>query len=276
LSGQSTFSLTNSRGWPIRGDIHSPGGAPRGVVVVAHGFKGFKDWGHFPYVCERLATAGWLAVRFNFSGSGIGEIPSEFTETDRFRDNTLSLEIEDLKHVIEFALERPEAAGHASAALVGHSRGAISVLRNTLDRRDVSRAVTWAGVGILDDRFPRDVRAEWRARGFLPVVNSRTGQVFQISVGGLDDLEAHLEDYDPVRIADRIDVPLLLVHGTGDRSVPVGESRAVAAAAPRARLVEIDGADHTFGAVQPFRGTTPHLERALDETIAFLNEGNGA
>ena len=47
--------------------------APRPAVLVLHGFKGFKDWGMFPPLAERLALAGFSAVSPNFSGSGVDD-----------------------------------------------------------------------------------------------------------------------------------------------------------------------------------------------------------
>ena len=42
------------------------------AIRQPHGFKGFKDWGFFPHLADRLARAGLVAVSFNFSGSGVG------------------------------------------------------------------------------------------------------------------------------------------------------------------------------------------------------------
>ena len=49
---------TPPHGDVIRADIRSPTGRdPRTAIVVAHGFKGFKDWGFFPLLSDRLARA---------------------------------------------------------------------------------------------------------------------------------------------------------------------------------------------------------------------------
>ena len=55
-------------GGPLRVDVRTgarPGEA-RPAVVICHGFKGFKDWGFFPKLSERLAVAGFTALSFNF------------------------------------------------------------------------------------------------------------------------------------------------------------------------------------------------------------------
>src|SRR5687768_17465471 len=65
-------------------DVRAGGrGSPRPAVVVMHGFKGFKDWGMFPPLAERLAQAGFSAVSFNASGSGVDE-SGEFVWPERF------------------------------------------------------------------------------------------------------------------------------------------------------------------------------------------------
>ena len=40
-------------------------------VIFYHGFKGFKDWGHFNQISERFANSGLLAVKFNGSYNGL-------------------------------------------------------------------------------------------------------------------------------------------------------------------------------------------------------------
>ncbi len=56
----------------LHGVAHLPdesGAKP--AVVICHGFKGFMDWGFFPYLAELLADRGFVAIRFNLSGSGM-------------------------------------------------------------------------------------------------------------------------------------------------------------------------------------------------------------
>src|SRR2546422_2141682 len=96
-------SLTGADGGALRGDVTSAGGE-RPVVVVCHGLKGFKDWGFFPYVVERLARAGFAAVSFNFSGSGVGGDGERFDELERVAHNTYSKELQDL-HIVLDAVE---------------------------------------------------------------------------------------------------------------------------------------------------------------------------
>ena len=58
------FEIASREGLPIRGYVGMPRKA-RALVVIVHGFKGFKDWGFFPWLGEHLCAAGFAIVRFN-------------------------------------------------------------------------------------------------------------------------------------------------------------------------------------------------------------------
>ncbi|HTN52131.1 MAG TPA: alpha/beta fold hydrolase [Anaeromyxobacter sp.] len=73
----------------------------------------------------------------------------------------------------------------------------------------------------------------------------------------LDLLEMNL-DLDVRPLARRVQAPAVVLHATGDRVVRAGNGRALAAAIPGARLVEVPGDDHAF-----LFGGQPRLEREL-------------
>jgi pimeloyl-ACP methyl ester carboxylesterase len=136
----------------------------------------------------------------------------------------------------------------------------------------VRAVVTWASVSHWN-RWPPEVLAEWRACGYIEVENARTKQVFRLTTDLLDDLEAHghgrLNIERAVRALAARGVPMLIVHGDGDESVPIGEGRDLAGWGG-GELRVISGANHTFGAVHPFRGRTPDLGAVMSETVAFF------
>jgi dienelactone hydrolase len=271
----TAFEIPNRTGLPLRGDVRCPDlGARLPVVVICHGFKGFKDWGFFPYVAERLAQAGFLTVSFNFSGSGVGADLQNFTELDRFAADTISAQLDDLGCILDVLARGGIGAGRADLqriALLGHSRGGgIAILRAHEDRR-VRAVVTWAGVS-TPHRWSDAERQAWRKQGFVEVLNARTGQVMQMNVTFLDDLEKNVARFDILRAVSELEAPLLVVHGESDTSVSESEGRALHAAARRGRaeLLTIAGSGHTFEAVHPWKGTTPALERALEHSIVWL------
>jgi pimeloyl-ACP methyl ester carboxylesterase len=104
------------------------------------------------------------------------------------------------------------------------------------------------------------------------VVNVRTGQVLPIGTDLLDDLEAHgAGALDVLAAASRVGVPWLIAHGAADESVPCAEAERLAASASgRARLLEVEGAGHTFGVRHPWGGTTAEFDELLKATVGFL------
>ena len=71
MSTSKTWTIPGADGEDILGDAHLPDGEPVGVALVAHGFKGYKDYGMFPRIAETMCDAGFIAHRFNFSHSGL-------------------------------------------------------------------------------------------------------------------------------------------------------------------------------------------------------------
>ncbi len=242
----------------------------RPAVLIVHGFKGFKDWGMFPLLAERLARAGFTAVSFNLSGSGV-DAAGDFTFPQRFAHNTWSIELQDITRVMDaLASGRLGTAPTSRFGFVGHSLGGgAGILLAARDAR-IQVLATWAAVSGTQ-RWAAEVE-EWRAKGQLEIVNSRTGQVLPMYVDRLEDLEAHAADLDITAAAAQVKVPWLLLHGTADAAVPVAEGEALAGLAPHEsiRAMYFEGANHTFGAVHPFAGMNIDLAQVLDETVKWM------
>jgi dienelactone hydrolase len=264
-------SLTGTLG-QILLDVRAGGRTTsRPAVVVLHGFKGFKDWGMFPHLAERLSLAGFTALSPNLSGSGVDDA-GEFSLPDRFGHNTFSAELEDLRRIID-ALEQGELGVPApsSLGLVGHSRGGgIAVLQTARDQR-VRALVTWAAISRVE-RWPQDQRTAWRAAGHTEIQNARTGQVLPLYTDVLDDIEHNADRLDIEAAAGRVAVPWLILHGTEDESVGFSEAESLKAASSRkkTRLLPIERGGHTFGATHPWRSGTPQLDTVFDATIEWL------
>jgi uncharacterized protein len=257
-------------------DVRAAGrDSPRPAIVVVHGFKGFKDWGMFPPLAERLARAGFATVTFNLSGSGVDD-SGEFVWPDRFGHNTFSAELHDLGLLTD-ALGRGElgVAPPTTIGLVGHSRGGgIAVLHAARDRR-VQALVTWSSISSVERWSPHEV-LQWRKKGVSQIVNTRTGQQLPLFTDVLDDVERLASgSLDILGAAARLRIPWLIVHGTEDESVSHLEADALRAASslPTTRLLAIEGAGHTFGAGHPWdaqKHATAALRRVFDMTLAWF------
>ena len=256
-------------------DVRSASYAESGpAVLVLHGYKGFKDWGMFPPFCERLARAGFTAVSLNTSGSGVDDSGS-FVFPERFGHNTFTAEVADLLATLGaldrggLGVPRPSSIG-----VVGHSRGGgIAILAARREPR-IAALVTWSAISTVQ-RWTPEQTAEWRRTGALSMRNARTGEVLAVYTDALDDVERNGDEaLDIEAAAAGLEIPWLVVHGTADETVDFLEARVLNASARPAttRLLSVDGAGHTYGAVHPWAGTTPALERVFDESVAWLRE----
>lgn len=258
---------------PIHVDVRSGGRtSARPAVVIIHGFKGFKDWGMFPPAAERLAQAGFTAVSFNLSGSGVDE-HGDFCFADRFGHNTYSAELADVAAVIA-ALEKGElgTVAPSSLGLLGHSRGGGDAVLFAAETPAVRALVTWSAIGTVD-RWSDGQRESWRERGLLDIVNARTGQVLPLYTDLLDEIEREAGGRLDIRAAAaRATAPWLIVHGTEDETVPFADAVALrdASGAAVTELLAVDGAGHTFGSVHPWAGMTPALDQVLRATITWF------
>jgi fermentation-respiration switch protein FrsA (DUF1100 family) len=119
-----------------------------------------------------------------------------------------------------------------------------------------------------------DDRTRWRRDGKLDVVNLRTGQVLPVFLDALDDLEQHRRELDILAAAARVKVPWLIVHGTGDESVPAEEGLALerASGSPQTEVLRVEGGSHTLGVRHPWAGSTPEFDLALRRTVQFFSD----
>jgi alpha-beta hydrolase superfamily lysophospholipase len=259
------FELTSDEGLPIRGDFDLPRD-PRALVVVVHGFKGFKDWGFFPWLAEHLCNHRFAVCRFNMSRSGIGENADSFDRLDLFADDTYSTQLADLRTVVAHAQQK---FPRLPTFLVGHSRGGGIALLGAGEVPRLAGVVTWSAIARAD-RWDEATKRRWRKDGSLDIVNARTQQVMKMSPAILDDYDANRDRLDILAATSRLDVPLLVLHGGRDESVAVEESQLIAARARDASRVVLANASHTYNAIHPLVHVPLQLTMAAELTAHFI------
>jgi dienelactone hydrolase len=272
---ERTVSLTNRRGLPFQLDIRLPDGdRAYPVVIVCHGFKGFKDFAFFPYTSRRLCEGSLAVVTMNFSGNGIGDDPMAFTELDKFAQNTISQELDDVDAVLDALMQGTLLGAQGDAqriGIMGHSRGGCTAIIKAAHDSRLQCLVTWSAPAALG-RYADEMLRQWKEQGRYNFVNARTKQDMFVDYAYLEDLQANRERYSLDLAVSRLTVPYLVVHGTEDESVPVEAAhRLHSYAAPgRAALALVDGGTHTFGTKHPFEVPTPALDLAIERTANWF------
>jgi pimeloyl-ACP methyl ester carboxylesterase len=246
------------------------------LVIFCHGFKGFKDWGCFPYMLDKIAAQGNFVVSFNFSYNGVGEEGNElaeFTRLDKFAENTFTREIEDLGSVVDYLdVHRPKYKyDFNNIVLIGHSRGGGIVILETAQDKRIKKLITLASVASFE-RYTDRHKAEWKEKGYWDVMNSRTGQMMRMNVSLLEDIENNAETLDIEKAAEKINIPWLIIHGMEDISVDYSSAETLynSGKTSQKTLKLLENTGHTFGATHPFENTTKKLEEVIDMVINFI------
>ncbi|MDX6360602.1 MAG: hypothetical protein QOH37_3656 [Nocardioidaceae bacterium] len=209
-------------------ELTRPAGEPKGVVVVVHGgfWKAAYDIEYGRPIAASLAEHGWAAwnIEYRRVGNGGGD-PATFDD--------VAAAIDAL-HEQGLDLARVLGLGHSAG---GHlvtwaaSRGRFPRWRTKVDLTGV---VSQAGVLDLDAAFEKNL-------------GGGAGGAFRGHRPGADDARL-----DPIRQVP-LDIPVHCIHGTGDTTVPISQSRdyvaAATAAGAVAELTEVAG-DH-FAVIDP-------------------------
>jgi pimeloyl-ACP methyl ester carboxylesterase len=184
-----------------------PASAPLATVVVLHGANTSKE-SHFDF--GRACRAdGLAAICFDLRGHGESEGPLDGRALDDVA--MIAALVRDRTGVEAVALRGSSMGGYLAlvAAAPAEARAVVAIC--PASARGLAR-------GLRDGRFEFDANA--------------------------DALVALLDEHDELRAAERLEVPLLLLHAEGDEVVPVEHSRALHVAAAGSRLVAVPGGHH--------------------------------
>ncbi len=248
------WSIPGSDGQAILGVSQHPAGASAGAVVLAHGFKGYYDYGLFPVLSRTLVAAGLTCHRFNFSHSGMTRHTQTFERPDLFEQDTWGRQQTDLAAVLDHvrAKDRP-------TVLFGHSRGGLSALVGAPHHAHQLAGVVSAAAPADACTLDPTPRRLLQKHGRLPSPSGRTGQELFVGRAWLNDIDADPAASDPVLALSRVpaDLPVLLLHGDADATVKPENLDRLHAAQPSAQRALLPGANHVFNIANPHPVDTP-------------------
>ncbi|MDX5584508.1 MAG: alpha/beta hydrolase fold domain-containing protein [Aureibaculum sp.] len=267
---------------PILTDtFYTQNGQAKPIVIFAHGFKGYKDWGCWNLVAEAFARQNLFFVKFNFShNGGTKEQPIDFPDLEAFGNNNFIKELDDLQSVIDWVFREKSIQNEidtSNITLIGHSRGGgIVALKASEDNR-ISKIITWAGVSDFEARFPKgEALALWRNQGVSYIENSRTKQQMPLYYQFYENFEQHKEQLHIQSAVNNLKIPYLILHGTNDTTVLFEEAKNLHSWNTKCELQLLEGANHTFGTTHPWVETfmPTHVQSIIEKSIVFVNNQN--
>jgi pimeloyl-ACP methyl ester carboxylesterase len=258
------------------------GNNPKPIVLFAHGFKGFKDWGHWHRIAEAFAEAGYCFIKFNFSHNGVtSEDLLNFADLEAFGQNNYTKELDDLEVVLDWIEEDKDLQDKINwqaqdVTLIGHSRGGPIALIAAKENEVVKQVITWASVHELDYSWHKTScqASTWEKDGVYYVMNGRTKQnmplYFQLYENYIDN-EARLSVKSTL---EKLEKPYLILHGGADPAVPAEAAEYLIKHAQNAKLHIIQNANHVFGGSHPFDGKElpSHSQELVQQCLDFLKK----
>lgn len=257
---EPVWSLAGSGGLTIHGKTTRPESTPRATVLLVHGYTGHLDRNVVPLAARQLASLGCLVHRFNLGHCGIRFGEDRITKLDEFERDSVAHSIADIRAVAE-AVRSGELEGDGNPLiLVGHSRAGSSVLGAAVRSirtgwtRPVDGVITLASISQYARTNP-ELLAQVRKHGYIERSAARAeGGSVRIGRSWYEhELESTTGDPFPGDMKTLSSLPVALIHGQADTSVPPSESEHIAellsaGGNERVRLDLIPDADHNFSA----------------------------
>ena len=243
--------------------IHLQWAAPAGrpgplPAILVHPEAG-KTSSDMKGVIRDLASRGYLAAAVDYTRLING----------RWQRTLFPFRVEgDLTKALE-TLQADPRADHSRIALMGFSQGGVFSLIMAGYAPGAKAVVAYYPVTdfelwLDDPSYSRGRRwiFGFIRRHFYKQSGARSEEEFREIVGHAS----------PLKHADRISCPVLLVHGLEDTTAPVAESRRMAEAL-RARkvdvtLLEVEGAGHVFNFLDK---SAPQARAAWADTVTWLD-----
>jgi dipeptidyl aminopeptidase/acylaminoacyl peptidase len=222
---------------------------PVATIILPHGGPMSEDGSGFDRFSAFMVDRGYAVFQPNFRGSS-GRGHDFMMEAVGGYGLAMQDDLEDaVKYLIDKKIADPEKVG-----IIGASYGGYAALMGATKTPDLFQcAISFAGMSDLVKM--RDTFRYYIAR------NSYREQF------GND--KKQLKETSPVRMVEKVKIPILLIHGDKDTSVPVAQSRMMAEA--------LKDAEKTYEYIELEDGThhldyLPHRQQTFEAMDKFLSQ----
>ena len=246
--------IIHTKDHQLSGVLHIPKGAEkekRPALVICHGFIGSKVGQHRMFVktARRLCLAGFVVLRFDFSGCG--------ESSGEYRNITITEQVEEANAAIDALVSHPNV-DLEHITLVGHSLGGAIA----------------ASVAARDKRIHQLILLSPVADPFVDIVQIVGSELYLqclqekvINFAGFEigrELFLSLPQVRPLDNIHTFQGKVLLVHGSDDGDTPLEnsyqyQSKLSTRSQGHCKLHIVEGADHTYN--------SPLWEQEIQEVI---------
>lgn len=245
----------NSKGINLCGILSNPTSSKeKPIVILCHGFSTSKNGRTYVMLQEILNGHEISTFRFDFFGHG--------ESGGDLEDVTVSEAVDDVLSAISFLREQ----GYSRIGLVGSSFGGLSSIITASKSNALYILALKSPVSDYEQmeikRIGKNGIRKWKEKGYIEY-ETVDGKKHALKYSFFEDLKNN-NGYEAAR---KINIPTLIVHGDGDETVPVEQSKKTASLIGNCRLEIIEGGDHRYSKPE-------HFEELLDLVSKFIVENS--
>ncbi len=181
-----------------------PAGRPAGTLVMIHGWGGNAEF--LLPLAESFLASGRNVLLFDARNHG---------QSDMDGHSSLPKFAADLGSAVDWVKQQPEHVG--PVALCGHSLGGGAVLLAAAERDDISAVISLATFAHPAGMMRRFMKQAWIPDLAVPAVL----RYVEWLIG------RRYDEIAPINTVCRVACPVLMVHGSSDRTVPTADLEAI-------------------------------------------------
>ncbi len=203
-------------------------------------------------ICLALARRGYFAAAADYQRLEYLEERNPLLPWRSKEDAVASLE-----HLYKHPRVNPD-----HVALLGYSKGAILSLQIASEAPSLKGVIAYYALADFDE-WRQEIKQHW-SRIFFWFLE----KVYKLR-GDKKEMEKKYWGPPPIKLVDRIQAPVLLIHGEKDATFPLSQAQhlcqAMISAGKTCKLFVVPDAGHVFNFINASQG-----ELAWEKTVAFL------
>lgn len=255
--------------------IYINAGNSSSLVFIINGHNGFYNYGMFPHIQQKLFDNGISSYSFNFSHGGVIGDSDFFEDLEKYEQNCMRLETEDLLCVLQNI--NATFKDHSKIFLFAHSLGGVPTIFGA--KKAIAKNIKVDGIILAStvktlNFWPAEMLKEWANAGVYFKKNNRTNQELPQGFEFLQEILNCQKDWNVSQAIQTLNIPILIIHGANDEAVPVEHAqflfKLIEGSKAHAQLKIINNATHTFNTKHPFEKSSKELEELITTTCGWI------